>query len=104
MSKILFFNVPTQGHINPSLPVVRELVRRGVEVIYYLTEGQRQRIEATGATFRAYDSLHDDYFEVHQLNGSNPPRSAQVLVETTQAMLPGVLDIVKREKPDVIMF
>lgn len=44
MSKILVFNVPTRGHINPTLPVVAELVRRGNEVVYYLTEGQRRWI------------------------------------------------------------
>jgi MGT family glycosyltransferase len=103
MSKILFFNVPTQGHINPSLPVVTELVRRGTEVIYYLTEGQRQRIEATGAAFRPYDMIHDDYFDIHKLNGSNPPLTARTMVETTQEILPNLLDIVRREKPDVIM-
>ena len=46
---------------------VAELVRRGTEVIYYLTEGQRARIEATGATFKPYDTIHDDYFDVHKL-------------------------------------
>src|SRR5258706_1399549 len=103
MSKILFFNVPTQGHINPSLPVVAELVRRGTEVIYYLTEGQRQRIEATGATFRPYATINDDYFDIHKLDGSNPPLTARTMVETTREVLPNLLDIVRREKPDVIM-
>src|SRR5690348_3556505 len=101
MHKILVFNVPTQGHINPTLPVVAELVRRGAKVIYYLTESQRQRIEATGATFRAYETIPDDYFDSRGLNGSNPPLSAHTLMESTQAILPSLLDIVQHEKPDV---
>jgi MGT family glycosyltransferase len=104
MSKILVFNVPTQGHINPTLPVVAELVRRGTEVIYYLTESQRLRIEATSATFRAYDTIPDDYFDSRGLNGSNPPLAARTLIETTHAILPSLLNIVQREKPDVIVF
>jgi UDP:flavonoid glycosyltransferase YjiC (YdhE family) len=32
VSKILVFNVPAHGHVNPTLPVVRELVSRGEQV------------------------------------------------------------------------
>src|SRR5262245_61437773 len=102
-SRVIFFNVPTQGHINPTLPVVAELARRGVEVIYYLTESYRERIEATGATFRAYDQVRDDYFDVRKLDGSNPPRSAELLMETSQQILLELLDIVRKEQPSVIL-
>ena len=30
MSKVLFFNIPAHGHTYPTLPLVAELVRRGV--------------------------------------------------------------------------
>ena len=42
MAKVIVFNVPASGHVNPSLPVVAELVRRGENVIYYLTEAYRR--------------------------------------------------------------
>lgn len=29
MPKALFFSIPAHGHVNPSLPLVAELVRRG---------------------------------------------------------------------------
>ena len=38
MSRILFFNIPAHGHTNPTLGVVRELVRRGHQVWYYSYE------------------------------------------------------------------
>jgi hypothetical protein len=38
MATILFFNQSEQGHINPTLPLVAELVRRGEQVIYYSLE------------------------------------------------------------------
>jgi MGT family glycosyltransferase len=103
-TKVIVFNVPSQGHINPTFPVVAELVRRGAEVIYYLTESYRERIEATGATFRAYDQVRDDYFDVRNLDGSNPPGAAKALMETSQAMLLELLDIVRKEQPSVIMY
>jgi UDP:flavonoid glycosyltransferase YjiC (YdhE family) len=35
MAKILFFNIPAYGHVNPTLPVVTELLLRGHHVVYY---------------------------------------------------------------------
>src|SRR5687768_6655507 len=103
-SKVIVFNVPTQGHVNPTLPVVAQLVRRGVEVIYYLSESYRARIEATGATFRAYDQVRDDYFDVRKLDGSNPPLTAKNLIKTSQEILPDLFAMVRKEQPSVIMY
>ena len=54
MAKILFFNIPAYGHVNPTLPVVTELVRRGHQLVYYNADTFEQAIKATGAEFRAY--------------------------------------------------
>jgi MGT family glycosyltransferase len=54
MPRIVFFSFPAHGHIHPTLPVMRELVRRGDEVFYFSTESFRPVIEKTGAMFRAY--------------------------------------------------
>ena len=50
----LMINLPFAGHTNPTLPLVRELVRRGHRVTYVNAEPFRQRIEAAGATFQPY--------------------------------------------------
>ena len=49
MSKIAFFCIPAHGHTNPTLGVVRELTRRGHEVVYYSYRPFQKQIEATGA-------------------------------------------------------
>ena len=49
MSKIVFFSLPAHGHTNPTIEVVRELVNKGNEVIYYSFKEFKQKIEATGA-------------------------------------------------------
>src|SRR3954466_12921397 len=64
MSKILVFNVPAHGHVNPTLPVVRELVARGEQVVYSLTDEFEPQVRRTGAVFRRIDRT--------QL-GSGPP-------------------------------
>ncbi|MBC7871131.1 MAG: hypothetical protein H7Y09_09865, partial [Chitinophagaceae bacterium] len=104
MAKAIFFNIPASGHVNPSLPLTTELVQRGETVIYYLTEGYRAKVEATGATFRAYPNLSDSYFEDAGLDGSNPPLTAKTMITTSQQMLPALLDMLRQEKPDYILY
>ena len=54
MSDVLFLAVPSHGHVNPTLGLAAELVRRGERVTYFASEPFRERVEATGALFKAY--------------------------------------------------
>src|SRR5438093_10158656 len=54
MATYAVFCTPGYGHVNPTLALAQELVARGEQVIYYLTEEFRPAVEATGATFRPY--------------------------------------------------
>jgi UDP:flavonoid glycosyltransferase YjiC (YdhE family) len=54
MATLLFFSQPYQGHTNPTLPLVTELIRRGEKVIHYSLEHFQAAIEQTGAMFRSY--------------------------------------------------
>lgn len=56
MYKILFVNLPFSGHVNPTLGLARELVKRGHKVDYILSEPWRECVERTGATFIPYDN------------------------------------------------
>jgi MGT family glycosyltransferase len=104
MPKALFFNVPGHGHVNPSLPLVAELIRRRHYIIYFATEGYRARIEATGAGFQPYSTVYDDYFDSRGLSGSVPQRVACQLITTADEILPELLDIARIEQPDYIIF
>ena len=55
MARVLFINAGSEGHINPTLQVVEELISRGEEVVYFSIEAFRERIEKTGATVRTID-------------------------------------------------
>ena len=58
MSNIVFFCIPAYGHTNPTLGVVRELIKRGHQVRYYSYDKFKDIIEETGAEFiscNAYD-------------------------------------------------
>jgi len=58
MSKVLFINGPAEGHINPTLGLVRELIYRGEEVVYLAPAPFRGKIELTGAEFREFNSFY----------------------------------------------
>lgn len=52
--KILMINVPYSGHVNPTIPLTKELVNRGNHVSYINAEEFREKIEMTGAVFFPY--------------------------------------------------
>ena len=54
--KLAWFCIPAYGHTNPTIEVVRELVKRGHEIRYYSFEEFREKIEDTGAVFVSIDS------------------------------------------------
>ena len=53
---IAFVSLGAFGHINPTLALVTELVKKGVQVTYFTTEAFRTIIEPTGAKFVAVPS------------------------------------------------
>ena len=57
MSKILMINLPFSGHVNPTLPLTAELVKRGHKVDYICSEQFRDAIETAGADFIPYSSF-----------------------------------------------
>src|SRR5271170_3049567 len=57
MSTFAFFNLPARGHLNPTLPVVKELVGGGATVHYFVGEAYRESVETVGAVFHALPSL-----------------------------------------------
>ena len=101
MARVWFYNIPFHGHVNPTLPLIREMVTRGDEVTYFSTASFEARIQATGAMYRGYGSSYS--FEqtrtvAHVIHLGNQ------VAEATYALLPEVLDSVAAEAPDYLMF
>ncbi|WP_339318274.1 macrolide family glycosyltransferase [Paenibacillus sp. FSL R10-2734] len=102
MARVLFINVGSEGHINPTIGVVQELISRGVEVVYLCIEAFRERIEMTGATVRIVDGQQfiqafisggRDYL-LERVNG---------LLLTADIVIPSVLEQIKGERFDYII-
>ncbi|MBP3684773.1 MAG: glucosyltransferase [Oscillospiraceae bacterium] len=106
MSRIIFFNIPAHGHTNPTLNVVRELVSRGHEVLYYSYDLFKEKIEATGATFVSCDS-YDTQLQLSPKQaarmGKDLSLSTKVLVDTTLALGDAITQELIQLRPDCIV-
>ncbi|MEU4701294.1 hypothetical protein [Nonomuraea dietziae] len=63
MSHIAMVSIPAPGHVNPSLEVIAELVRRGHRVTYANDPSYHDVITSAGAEPKPYTSTlptHDD--------------------------------------------
>ena len=56
----ILFKCSMQGHINPTLPLVKDLVKNGHIVDYYCSESSKKKIEFIGANFKDYKIAFDD--------------------------------------------
>ena len=106
MSKIVFFCIPAHGHTNPTLGVVRELIARGHEVLYYSYNLFKEKIEETGAKFVSCDDFdaeqHIDPKDAKRV-GSDLAFSTKLLVDTTLALDDMVCKEMERLQPDCIV-
>jgi len=91
--------MPAHGHINPTLPILAELVRRGDRVIAYATADMRTKLTATGAEFREYPPLGFDH--------NNPPpnlgRMGRALLEFSLRSVPGLIAEAQSERVCYVM-
>ncbi len=100
MATAVFLSHPAHGHINPTLPVVAELVRRGERIIYYATDLFRAKVEATGAEYRSYGP--QELFE-RQLAYGGIFGGMAGLMEASEDILPTLLPALQANLPDYLL-
>ncbi|MCM3340644.1 glycosyl transferase family 1 [Paenibacillus sp. MER TA 81-3] len=102
MARVLFINGGSEGHINPTIGVVQELISRGEEVVYFCIEAYRERMEETGAIVRTFDGQKlikafisgGRNYVLERING---------LLLTADIVIPSVLEQIKGEHFDYII-
>jgi hypothetical protein len=103
MAKIAYIGIPAHGHTNPTLPVVKELIARGHEILYYNAESFRAKVEPTGVDFRAYPEPVPSEREIaealHEFIDA-----ALILSRMGERLTPYVLAEMARERPDLILY
>lgn len=103
MAKIAFINFPAHGHTNPTLPVVRELVRNGHHVLYYSSEEFRDKISATGVDFRPYIYYVPTSKEISERMKAMIDAS-MTLIEMSERHTAWTIAEMEREQPDLIIY
>lgn len=102
MARVLFINGGSEGHINPTIGVVQELISRGEEVVYFTIEAFRERIEKTGATVRTFDG--QKFIKAFLSGGRNYLlERINGLLRTEDIVIPSVLEQIKGEHFDYII-
>ena len=114
MSKILVFDVPAYGHVNPTLPVVRELVARGEHVVYYLTDAFEPQIRHTGASFHRIDGIQDRFslppgiaLGLRADSSSMPQQMITFflrMMTDSLRLVPQLIDKVRAEEADYVVY
>jgi MGT family glycosyltransferase len=103
MGRIVYFSFPAHGHVNPTLPVIRELASRGEQIRYFVTPPFARAIGETGAQYCPYT-------ERVRMPELGPGPFAQVsttletLLEFCGAVLDHHLDEVRQWRPAHVMF
>ncbi|MBO0992301.1 macrolide family glycosyltransferase [Bacillus sp. SD088] len=102
MARVLFINVGSEWHINPTIGVVQEHISRGEEVVYFCIEAFRERMENIGASVRTFDDQEfikafvsgGRNYELERING---------LLLTADIVIPSVLEQIKGENFDYLI-
>ena len=106
MSRIAFFCIPAHGHTNPTLEVVKELIRQGHEVRYYSYDIMKEKIESSGAEYISCDK-YDQQTHLKPEDGkrlaTDISYAVEVLTTSTLAMDQALLNDMRDWKPDCIV-
>ncbi len=100
MATLVFWGFPGHGHVNPSLPIIAELVRRGERVYYYSLEEFQPAIESTGAEFRSYGEGFPLTARLSQMSSS--AEKAYTLALTIRWVFEQLLPKVRALQPDYV--
>jgi MGT family glycosyltransferase len=105
MKRVAYLTPPAHGHLNPALPVMRELVRRGVQVTCYNTEDFRAKIEHVGASFHTYATSELTASEISRaLEDGNLANATRLILRASEQISPPLIEELAREKPDLVVF
>jgi len=105
MSKVLFVNGNLYGHLNPTLPVVAELIKRGEEVWYFCSKLFEDKIGATGAHFIDSGENLEKFLANYKPTGNHPFYALlEYIIKYDCAMLPELIDKVKKIQFDYVIY
>ena len=104
MAKIVLLSLPAFGHINPELPIVAELVRRGHEVVVCNDAEFAPLFEAVGASFVPYPEAMSLDDLARAIGGGNLISAFDLILKATGPLVDFCVAELPKLGPDVLVY
>ncbi|WP_197523109.1 macrolide family glycosyltransferase [Actinokineospora pegani] len=101
-SHIAIVNFPAYGHLNPTLGLVEELVRRGHRVTCTVTDHLAPAVEAAGGEAVRYTSVFGDFYTSPFTEEALSGEGLRTLAEAT-SLVEQVGEFYEANRPDVVL-
>jgi MGT family glycosyltransferase len=101
MAHIAMVSIPEPGHVNPSLEVIRELVRRGHRVTYANDPRYGEIVRAAGAELKPYRSTLPGPGDTWS---GDPIAGLTIFLDDAIAMLPQLRGAYDGDRPDLFLW
>ena len=101
--KAAYIPVGSGGHILSSLPMITELVKKGVEVDYYAPESQRAQVEITGAKMRVFPEVQERYSGPYMGKEEFLAVIPLVFLGMAKEAIGAIMEGLQENRPDVII-
>lgn len=103
MSKIAYVGLPAHGHTNPTLPIMKQLVEHGHEVLYYNAASFAAKVRPTAVDFRPLpEPLPTEREMAEALH--NFINASLMLSAISRPLTHFLVDELAREKPDIVIY
>ncbi len=105
MSSALFVNGNLHGHINPTLPLVKELAERGEDVWYFCADAFAEKVRAAGAHFISSGEAMEDFYRRYRPTGNHPFYTLiEYIANMDRVLIPSVLEKTRGMKFDYMVY
>ncbi|MET9762349.1 macrolide-inactivating glycosyltransferase [Streptomyces sp. NPDC006372] len=100
---IAMFSIAAHGHVNPSLEVIRELVARGHRVTYAIPPVFAEKVAATGAEVKPWNSTLPSPDDDPSAWGTTLLDNVEPFLEDAIQALPQLIDAYEGDAPDLVL-
>ncbi|CAL9385613.1 Oleandomycin glycosyltransferase [Streptomyces sp. enrichment culture] len=100
---IAMFSIAAHGHVNPSLEVIRELVARGHRVTYAVPPAFAEKVAATGAEPRLWNSTLPGPDADPEAWGSTLLDNVEPFLDDAIQALPQLTEAYRGDEPDLVL-